>query len=420
MTLLDTPDRADILDSSGPTTSGAGLESQIAYVLQNKEEHGYSPAIGKLFDLVLTYIDDAEDAVRKGQKAAWVMGLWEAPLFYACDTIPISLAELGRLGSAEANTVAEDHFQIPKETCSMVTTLLGEWYLRRNSPVKRVVVYNGYCEPLNQGWELIRSEGYEVHRIDGIACPPDADADERRQEMARFLVGEFQKAARWLTGKPVDEARLAVEIRRANRILRKIRQIFDLRLKNPLYFRSLATMCMLMGSAHYFGKPDEYEAVLDGLIDELQTADFVPPKRGKIVPLAWFGARGQEFGVYKAVDDAGGAIVGWYSSNPWLHDWREDLPPLEAVAEYWVNRTSMTSMDNRLRNLEKVIELSGARGILQYTYVGCSYGGIYHEIQRDHFQAKGIPSMSLEGSFQVGPPTGQLLTRVRAFVEMLS
>jgi len=24
----------------------------------------------------------------------------------------------------------------------------------------------------------------------------------------------------------------------------------------------------------------------------------------------------------------------------------------------------------------------------------------------------------LEGSFQVGPPTGQLLTRIRAFIEM--
>ena len=75
---------------------------------------------------------------------------------------------------------------------------------------------------------------------------------------------------------------------------------------------------------------------------------------------------------------------------------------------------------HRLAPLEKVITGFGARGILFYGYVGCSFAGVHQEIQRDYFQKQGIPSISLEGSFQVGPPSGQLLTRVRAFVEMLS
>jgi benzoyl-CoA reductase/2-hydroxyglutaryl-CoA dehydratase subunit BcrC/BadD/HgdB len=62
----------------------------------------------------------------------------------------------------------------------------------------------------------------------------------------------------------------------------------------------------------------------------------------------------------------------------------------------------------------------GARGILFYSYVGCSFGGIHKEIQRDYFQKRGVPSIALEGSFQVGPPTGQSLTRIRAFIEMFS
>jgi benzoyl-CoA reductase/2-hydroxyglutaryl-CoA dehydratase subunit BcrC/BadD/HgdB len=53
-------------------------------------------------------------------------------------------------------------------------------------------------------------------------------------------------------------------------------------------------------------------------------------------------------------------------------------------------------------------------------YVGCSFAGVQTEILCDNFRKKGIPSITLEGSFQVGPPTGQLLTRVRAFIEMLS
>lgn len=75
---------------------------------------------------------------------------------------------------------------------------------------------------------------------------------------------------------------------------------------------------------------------------------------------------------------------------------------------------------HRLESIEGVLNRTGSKGILFYGYVGCSFGGIHGEIQRDHFQKKGFPSISLEGSFQVGPPSGQLLTRVRAFVEMLS
>jgi benzoyl-CoA reductase/2-hydroxyglutaryl-CoA dehydratase subunit BcrC/BadD/HgdB len=62
----------------------------------------------------------------------------------------------------------------------------------------------------------------------------------------------------------------------------------------------------------------------------------------------------------------------------------------------------------------------GATGILLYGYVGCSFGGIHREIHGDYFQKRGISSLALEGSFQVGPPTGQLQTRIRAFIEMLS
>ena len=75
---------------------------------------------------------------------------------------------------------------------------------------------------------------------------------------------------------------------------------------------------------------------------------------------------------------------------------------------------------HRLKPIEELIEEYGAKGILFYSYVGCSFAGVHQEIQRDHFHKLGIPSISLEGSFQVGPPSGQLLTRVRAFVEMLS
>jgi benzoyl-CoA reductase/2-hydroxyglutaryl-CoA dehydratase subunit BcrC/BadD/HgdB len=395
------------------------LESQLAYIGESKLDHGYSRAVPELFDLATSYVEDAEAAARAGKSAAWVMGLWDAPLLYACDTIPISLTELGRMGSAEAMTVAEDYFQLPKETCSMVSALLGEWYLRRNTTVKRLVVFNGACEPLNLGWELIRKEGYDVHRIEAVNRPLES-SPERHRQMVDFLVHELGEVARWLTGKPIDQDKAANEVRRVNRILGKIRRVLDLRLKNPLYIKSLATMFLLMGSGHYFGKPETFERVLDRLVAEMEASPVIPSPRGEVVPLAWIGGRGQEFGVYKAIDDCGGAVLGWQTPNVFNYTWREDVPPLQSIAEYVLSGRMIGSPVHRLKSIERVLEQTGSKGILFYGYVGCSFGGIYNEIQRSYFHKKGIPSISLEGSFQVGPPSGQLLTRVRAFVEMLS
>ena len=154
-------------------TTRQELQSQLEYIKQSKLDHRYSPAVVKIYDLALSYVEDAEKHARNGGRAAWATGIWDAPLLYALDIIPISFTELGRLGSSDAMTTAEDYFQFPKETCSMVSALLGEWYLRLNHPVKDIIVFNSSCEPMNIGWDLIAAEGYNVYRIESVNRPRD-------------------------------------------------------------------------------------------------------------------------------------------------------------------------------------------------------------------------------------------------------
>ncbi|CAH2598750.1 2-hydroxyacyl-CoA dehydratase [Rhodovastum atsumiense] len=406
-------------DTAARATSEA-LESQVAYLRQTRRDHGYSPAVGRLFDLVLSYIDDAEAAARDGQRAAWVGAMAWAPIFYACDTIPISVPEVGRLGSSDAMTVAEDFFQLPKESCSMVGAVLGELFLRINRTVRRIAVYNAICEPLNVGWELLRAQGFDVFRVEAANRPNAFDTPERVALIENFLTEELHALTVWLNGEPVEDARLTVEIRRFNRVLGKIRRILDLRSRNPLYIRSLATMYLLMGSGHYFGKPEQYEAVLDALTAELESADIIPSAHRSLVRLAWFGGRGQEFGVYQTIDDMGGAITAWHTPDDWTYDIPEDVPPLQAMARHIITGLVSGSPVLRLQRVADSLPVFGATGVLLYGYVGCSFGGIHREIQSTFFQERGVPTLSLEGSFQVGPPTGQLQTRIRAFIEMLA
>ncbi|OPX43345.1 2-hydroxyglutaryl-CoA dehydratase, D-component [Ruminiclostridium hungatei] len=393
--------------------------NQLEYIISSKQEHEYSKAVNKLFDLALTYIEDAEKGNRLGRKAAWTQGVFEAPLFYACDTVPISAIDLGRLSSRNSVQIAEEAFDLPKETCSMISVLLGEWVLRNNSSVKRVVAFNNACEPFNMAYELIREQGYDVFRVEG-AIRPKLNHDGRLDQVIKFLSGELGDLAVWLTGKQLDESRMAREIARMNRILAKVRTVMELRLKNSLYIKSLPTMFILMGSGHYFGKPDEFEAVLDELIDELNSSDVIPSPLGKVIPLTWIGARGLEFGVYKAVDDCGGALLSWFTPNPYDRNWREDVPPLESMARYILDYFLVGSPVHQIKGIERMIEQSSSKGIFFYHYVGCAFGGVHVEIFRDYFKKRGIPSIGLDGCFQVGAPSGQLLTRVRAFIEMFS
>jgi benzoyl-CoA reductase/2-hydroxyglutaryl-CoA dehydratase subunit BcrC/BadD/HgdB len=233
-------------------------------------------------------------------------------------------------------------------------------------------------------------------------------------------MGELREAAFWLNGKPLDEERLGAELKRRNRFLHKIRRILELRRQHPFYIKSLPTMFLLMGSGHYFGKPDEYNEMLDLLLAELSEPKSEGEASKKIVPLVWNGGRGQEFGVYQAIDESGGAILGWVIPTPYARDYREDLPPIEALARYYLDGQTAGASIYKRGVVEEQIKKAGARGMVLYGYVGCSFSGVEREMERKHFQKLGIPSISLDGTFQVGPPSGQLLTRVRAFVEMLS
>jgi len=413
-------DLAKARASGARARTGESLESQLAYVSETRADHGYSPAVGKLFDLVLSYIDDAENAHRSGKaRAAWMSGGVWSPLYYACDTIPISINEVGRLGSADAMAVAEDYFQLPKESCSMVGAVLGEFFLRDERTVKRMGVFNVQCEPLNIAWELLKAEGFDIFRVEGVSRPNAADGDARVTALEAFLEDEISDLAVWLQGKPVDETRLEQEIARNNRMVAKVRRILHLRTDNPLYIRSLATMYLLIGTGHSFGKPDAFEEVVDLLLEELERPGAIRPFPKNLVRLVWSGGRGQEFGVYKTIDDNGGAVTAWHTPDDWTRDYREDLDPIKAYADYILTGRTMGSPVLRLARIEETLALFKAQGILFYGYVGCSFGGIHREIAGGHFQELGYPSIQLEGSFQVGPPSGQLLTRIRAFIEML-
>ncbi|MDR3349553.1 MAG: 2-hydroxyacyl-CoA dehydratase family protein [Acidaminococcales bacterium] len=392
---------------------------QKDYLSYNKKLHDYSPAVKKILNLVASYIPDAEKAHANGRQAVWCHTYnWEPLFLYSLDAIPAGYTEMGRYSTMDEMLIAEDYYQFPAETCSMVKCTVGQWHLRQGGGIKKILGGSSNCEPYNLSWEIMRREGYDVFNYDVLYRAPSVTGI-RLQELANFFAEQLYDVAEWLTGKrEIDEEKLRGEILRSNRLIKKVKKILDLRVQHPFYIRSLPTILMLnVGVSNYFGKPDEFEDAVDLLLAELENQPVNESELKRVIPLVWGGGTGQEFGLYEAIDQSNGALLG-FRSIPKLYD--ETLPPIQSLINYVYNSQRAGASVYARDFIEAEVERLKAKGIIFYGYLGCSFASVDRELWRKYFHEKGIPSISLEGSFQVGNPSGQVLTRIKAFVEMLA
>ncbi|MDR1873021.1 MAG: 2-hydroxyacyl-CoA dehydratase family protein [Deltaproteobacteria bacterium] len=396
------------------------VETQKEYLEYSKTVHDYSPAVKKLIDLVNNYVPDAEKAYAKGAKAIWTGGYrWEPTFLYGLGIIPVSYTEMGRYGFREDMLIAEDYYQFPVETCSMVKCTVGQWHKRLNTgAINRILGSSSSCEPFNLAWEVMREKGYDVFTNEAIYRGPNVQG-ERLEELVHFMEEQLLDIAEWATGeRKVDDGKLRSELVRKNRLIGKLKTILQLRLKHPFYVKTLPIILIAnVGFNNYYGKPLEFEAAIDELILEMENEPINQEDLKRVIPLVWAGGTGQEFGVYEAIDLAGGALLGLRDIPYKLV--REDIPALEALVRYHYDNGRAGAGIYTRHIIEAEVERLNAKGIIFYGYIGCSFASVDREMWRRYFHERNIPCLNLEGSFQTGQPSGQVLTRVRAFVEML-
>jgi benzoyl-CoA reductase/2-hydroxyglutaryl-CoA dehydratase subunit BcrC/BadD/HgdB len=383
-----------------------------------------SDAVKTLGQLQKEYsLERIEGWAREGRSVIWGGNSWEAPLIRACDTTPVGFAELWKEDSLHAESVAESYHQIPGEFCSMIKAMIGRLHLRKDNAIKRILYFGSTCEPISMVLDHARHDGYDVHCIDAATAFKEG---ERRTELVAFLINELQKVSLWLTGKRVDEDRLSEELKFKNKMVRKVRRILDLRLKAPFYLNSTPTSQILLGSTHYFGQREKYEGVLDQLLVELEAAAAIPEERF-FIPLVLAGGVAGGPKLLKIIEDANGVVLGWVIHS--TSDFREDIPPLEAVAHYLfdaqlrgeLGEGAGASATLRRRRVEELVDKTHARGIVSSFVTGCPYGSVVQGLERQYFKKKGVPLVGLEHSVHANePPTEEQVTRIKAFIEMLA
>lgn len=390
--------------------------NKYAEVQRSKEAHSYSPSIQKLIDLAVSFVPYVEQAYRDGRKVVWYEGGSWYPLISGCGVIPALFVEIYRFVDEDTMRFAQEELQIPNETCAMAQYAIADFYLRKDSTIKRIVGSSIGCEPLLAGFQFIKKYGYDMFTIDGGFIPPD---EKRFDHFKSFIADECHRLIDWLIGEPVNKELLRTEQIRFNRIQHKINKIIELRKKHTTYLKSVPMVLIFCGNGHYFGRAEEYEEALDGIISELSA--LKPGEYDEAVArIAWVGQRGG-LSTMEAIDEAGGALTSWYTAGSYDTDIRTDIDPVEAAIDFSAgDRYYCGTTEDKCKVIEEQIREGGENGLILCTMLGCSFGSIEQELERMYFQKRDIPSLAIAGTFEKGRATGQMLTRIKAFVEMLS
>ena len=375
--------------------------------------------------------DDVEVAAQAGVPVVTGMNPWWTPLIRACGGIAANDMARMRNRSHDAVSLAESHFHIPSEFCTVIKSQIGGLGLRMRQPggtaVRKILQFGGACEPSVTVGELARAEGYDLHVVQPLTAFKMDPA--RRPEYVAFYEEEARRVARWLCGHDVDEARLGDLIRKKNEVTSRIIKVLDLRLANPMYFPMTRVSQLLLASGDYHSVTnfDENRKVfvelLDSLIGELQWAALQPV--APFVPLVLAGNM-FNMDVTKTIDQSGGAIVGTLMAITTLY--REDVPPLQALAEFLLDmqlkgessdQAGAVASARKLR-IEEEVKRTRAKGVIVSGTTGCPYTSLTRQMEQDFFTKKGIPVLAVEGTAHADPVTEEIKMRVKAFIEMLA
>ncbi len=244
---------------------------------------------------------------------------------------------------------------------------------------------------------------------------------ESRRSSRTFLLAELKKLggdmAAW-AGRPLDDERLRAAIVLHRRIDRARASLLDARARVPMSDVALYT---LLRRGEWLW-PEEHLAELEAAGKRIEDG---PVQKG--VPLLITGYVPEPLTLLETLGDAGAYVA----ADDYAAIGRRVVREADsAVADPWAALaqrawaappcpTRAADQSIRMRHLSDMLVRSGAKGVLVHTVKFCEPELFDVPAIHRTFQARNVPVLSLEGELEM-QLSGQTVTRVEAFVEMLT
>lgn len=248
----------------------------------------------------------------------------------------------------------------------------------------------------------------------------------RGQHVVRYYKRQIERLQTSLEdfgGRKITTDDLAKSIKLYNRGRSLLSELSAINRRNPDALPP-QDFAMVRAAAAFMPRA-EYTELLSGLVAQLQAAAAAPA--GERVKLVLVGSICDlpQYAVLAQIHEAGGAVVEddtpmgrrmWFPVA-------EDIDPVDALAQHYVDSPPCpTKCDDTLEtNVDYLVGLtksSGAQGIVFLRPLYCDAPGLEYPLLCKRLNAADIPTLWLDVDGRE-PASGQVQTRLQAFIEML-
>ncbi len=334
-------------------------------------------------------------------------------ILYAADILPYRVRAVGCEHTSSADVY------MAQVNCTFSRSCL-EFAFEGKYDFLDGLVFTWSCDNLRRVYDILkelRPNDYKLlHFIDVPHKTTDTAVDHFIEELE-----SFKHVLEQTFNVEITDAKMRDAVNVFNETRTLLKQFYDLRqVKNPPISGAEALNVVLAGTV--IPKP-KFNELLQQLLVELNNRQGISDHKARLVIAGGGGCDDPEY--LQIMEELGGLIVNdniCFGGRTFMEPVPLEDDIMRALARSYLNRPSCPRMPEMLaQRSNSIIEMvaqSHADGVVFQRLRYCDlWGGEQLDIRRKMREA-GIPLLTLEREYHLGA-TGQLKTRVQAFLEQL-
>ena len=334
-------------------------------------------------------------------------------IIFAADMLPYRVRAVG----CESTTMADVYMS--QVNCSFSRACL-EFAFDGRYDFLDGMVFVWSCDNLRRVYDILRELRPDDYRLLHFIDVPHKDTEAAVDRFADDLTA-FKEEIEKTFGVEITEDKLRESINTYNETRSLLKKFYDLRCaENPSITGAEALKVVLAGTV--IPKP-EYNELLRTLLGELQNRTGITDYRARLVIAGGGGCDDPEY--FQIMEDLGGLIVSdniCFGRRTFMEPVSNEGDLIRNLARAYLKRPSCPRMCLKLAErsgeIRDLVEQSKADGVVFQRIRYCDlWGGDQLDIKKKMREA-GIPLLALEREYRLSA-TGQLKTRVQAFLEQL-
>ncbi len=366
-------------------------------------------------------IKELQDARAAGRKVVGTFCVFVPDeLILAVDAVSVGLCAGAEFGFDEAERL------LPRNTCALIKSFFG-FKLSRVCPyleASDLLVGETTCDGKKKAYEIFRDVQPNIYVME---VPQMKTAQDRALLRSEYL--RFKEALERLSGVTISAERLKRGIDLVNRRRSALARLAALRGANPVPVSGLDAL--LINQVAFYDNPARFTDAVEKLCSELEKrvgkGEGVAPQGTPRILVSGCPMAVPNWKLAAIIEGSGGVVVGEDScvgergTRNLVDDSGSDIDSLmEALVERYfkIDCAIFTPNQERVDHVLEMAEKYQADGVIHYALQFCSpYVVESYRVEKE-LSARGIPVLRIETDYSQ-EDTGQLKTRVEAFLEMI-